>query len=294
MQIRDPLPGEGQPGETQLQPYWERVSGTYAAGDPLAAVCYPGAPEWLNRFFAGLQWGRVTDALSGRGVRGARALDVGCGFGRWTRWLSEHGAEAIGVDPTPGMLAAARGASSDSIEFHRMSATALDFPDRHFDLVTCITVIQHLEPREQEAAISEIARVLRPGGEAVLLELIDVGDRGKVVYPRAASDWARMCAEQGLRVVRWEGQEFVPLIRGFRWLAERAGALLGLGSDQREGASLLEQTHGRGAFRLAYAGLWVLVQFSRPLEPVCGWLLPGRWARHGLFVLRKEGAESAS
>jgi len=274
-------------GDTDLQPYWDRVSRTYAADDPLAAVCYPGAPVWLNRFFAGLQWKTVTRVLESRRLEGARALDVGCGFGRWTRWLAQHGAEAVGVDPTEGMLDAARLASPDAIDYRKMSATDLDLPDDHFDLVTCITVIQHLQPEEQEPAIAELARVLRPGGEAVVLDLIDMGDKGKIVYPRQAPDWIGSYEAHGLKIERWEGQEFVPLIRGFRWLAEAMGGLAGLGSDQREGTSLLEQTYGRRAFRVAYAGLWVLVQLSRPLEPLCRWALPSAWARHGCFVFRK-------
>lgn len=274
-------------GDTELQPYWDRVSQAYAADDPLAAVCYPGAPVWLNRFFAGLQWAAVTRVLASRPIEGATALDIGCGFGRWTRWLAQHGAVAIGVDPTEGMLEAARRASPASITYRSMSATALDFPDDHFALVTCVTVIQHLKPEEQEAAIAELARVLRPGGEAVVLDLIDLGDKGKIVYPRAALDWIRSYEAHGLHIERWEGQEFVPLIRGFRWIAERIGALIGLGSDQREGPSLLEKTRGRGAFRLAYAGLWVLVQLSRPIEPLCRLALRPGAARHGCFVLRK-------
>lgn len=272
---------------TELQPYWDRVSQTYATDDPLAAVCYPGAPVWLNRFFAGLQWRAVTRTLAARSLRGALALDVGCGFGRWTRWLAEHGADVVGVDPTEGMLEAARRASPASIQYRKMSATRLDFPDDSFDLITCITVVQHLEPREQELAIGEMARVLRRGGSMVVLDLIDMGDKGEIVYPRAARDWIRSYEAHGLRIERWEGQEFVPLIRAFRWLAERVGALIGLGSSQREGASLLEETRGKGTFRLAYAGLWVLVQLSRVLEPPCRWLLPGGWARHGCFVFRK-------
>jgi ubiquinone/menaquinone biosynthesis C-methylase UbiE len=197
----------------------------------------------------------------------------------------------VGVDPTEGMLVAARRASPPSIEYRRMSATALEFPDDRFDLVTCITVIQHLEPEEQAKAVAELARVLRPGGEAVVLDLIDLGDRGAIVYPRSAPDWIRLYEAHGLQVVRWEGQEFVPLIRGFRWLAERVGRLLGMSStEQREGESLLEQTSGRGAFRMAYAGLWALVQLSKPLEPVCRALMPGGWARHGCFVFRKASA----
>jgi SAM-dependent methyltransferase len=274
-------------GDTELQPYWNRVSEAYAPDDPLAAVCYPGAPVWLNRFIAGLQWTAVTKVLGERSVRGARALDVGCGFGRWTRWLARHGADVVGVDPTEGMLEAARRVSAPTIQYRRMSATALEFPDDSFDLVTCITVVQHLDPSEQELAIAEMTRVLRPGGEVVVLDLIDTGDKGEIVYPRGPRAWIRSYEARGLRLERWEGQEFVPLIRGFRWVAEHVGALLGLGSNQREGTSLLEATRGRGAFRLAYAGLWVLVQLSRVLEPPCRWVLPGGWARHGCFVFRK-------
>jgi len=277
-------------GKTELQPYWDRVSEAYAPDDPLAAVCYPGAPVWLNRFFAGLQWRSVTGVLGARSLAGAQALDVGCGFGRWTRFLAERGAEATGVDPTEGMLAAARRASPPGILYRGMSATALDFADGAFDLVTCITVIQHLEPTEQEAAVAELARVLKPGGEAVVLDLIDMGDRGKIVYPRPARDWIALYERNGLAVVRWEGQEFIPLIRGFRWLAEQVGALIGLSSgEQREGESLLEKTSGRGAFRVAYAGLWVLVQLSKAIEPLCRVALPASWARHGCFVFRKVG-----
>lgn len=283
-------PDSSPGGETELQPYWDRVSEAYAPDDPLAAVCYPGAPAWLNRFFAGLQWRSVTRMLGSHELEGAAALDVGCGFGRWTRWLAAHGARAVGVDPTEGMLAAARRASKPSVdvEYRRMSATSLDVPDGSFDLATCITVIQHLRPEEQEAAVAELARVLRPGGRAVILDLIDLGDEGAIVYPRSPVDWIRLYEAHGLRVERWEGQEFVPLIRGFRWLAERVGKLVGLSStEQRDGESLLEKTRGRGAFRIAYAGLWVTVQLSKPLEPICRVLLPGRWARHGCFVFRK-------
>jgi len=234
-----------------------------------------------------MQWKAVTRVLVSRRLEGLSALDIGCGFGRWTRWLAQHGAAAIGVDPTEGMLEAARRASPETITYRSMSATALDFPADHFDIVTCVTVIQHLKPEEQNDAIAELARVLRPGGEAVVLDLKDLGDKGKIVYPRAAPDWIRTYGAHGLRVERWEGQEFVPLIRGFRWLSERVGALFGLGSDQLEGPSLLEQTRGRGLFQVAYAGLWVLVQLSRPLEPLCRWVLPPSWARHGCFVFRK-------
>jgi len=38
-------------------------------------------------------------------VEGRRVLDVGCGTGRYTEWLLEHGAKVIGFDASPKMLA---------------------------------------------------------------------------------------------------------------------------------------------------------------------------------------------
>ncbi len=280
-----------RPGKTDLQPYWNRVSETYAADDPLGAVCYPGAPTWLNRFIAGLQWHTVTRVLETQQLRGTRALDIGCGFGRWTRWLGEHGAEVIGIDSTEGMLEAARRVSTGKVDFQKMSATALEFPDNHFDLVTCITVIQHLKPAEQDVAIGELCRVIRPGGRAVVLDLVDLSDKGKIVYPRPGSDWMSAYTAHGMQMETWHGQEFVPLIRAFRWLAEAASGLLGVGTTaEQEGPSLLEQTSGRGVFKIAYGGLWFIVQVSKPLEFVCQRLLPRHWARHACFVFQKEAS----
>src|SRR5437764_1431615 len=79
-----------------------------ASTDPLAAVCYPAAPPWFNRFYAHFQLRTVARMLGDLPLRGARALDVGCGSGRWTRWLAERGAEPVGIDPTAAMLETAR------------------------------------------------------------------------------------------------------------------------------------------------------------------------------------------
>ena len=51
-------------GTTTLMPYWDRVASRYAAEDPLAAVCYPAAPRWFNRFYAYFQLRSVTRMLA--------------------------------------------------------------------------------------------------------------------------------------------------------------------------------------------------------------------------------------
>jgi len=279
-------------GRTGLQPYWDEVSGRYAPADPLAAVCYPGAPPWFNRFIGRFQARAVARALAGLPLRGTRALDVGCGMGRWTRWLHARGAHVTGIDPTEEMLEAARRLSPD-LDYRRMSATAIGLPDAEFDLVTAVTVVQHLRPEEQRRGMAEIARVLRPGGHALLLDLIDRGDRGPVVFPRAPEDWIALAREAGLDLVAWRGQEFIPLVRAGWALANALGKRPAGESAGRPAAneerreSWFDRMGRRPALRILLLPLRLMVWASYPLEWLCERLVPARWARHGCFLYRR-------
>lgn len=276
------------PSRTALMPYWDRVAGRYAATDPLGAVCYPAAPPWFNRFYAYFQLRAVERLLKGFPVAGVDALDVGCGSGRWSRWLAARGARVVGIDPTTAMLETARNLSP-AVTFELMSATDLGFPESSFDLVMAVTVIQHLRPAEQERAAQAMCRVLRPGGTLFVFDLIDQRDPGRVVFPRTPEAWIDLYRRQGMELVRWEGQEYVPVIR----------ALLALRALRRRPAqaeaditapSALEQAGRRPA---AFWPLWPLIQVSYPLEFACEHLLPSRAARHGCFLFRKLGATGA-
>jgi ubiquinone/menaquinone biosynthesis C-methylase UbiE len=108
---------------------------------------------------------------------GERVLDVGCGSGAVTRDIARrvgaHG-QAIGLDPSPALLAVARELAretglGDRVEFHEGSALRLPFPDRSFDAVVCVTVLSHVPGGE--AAIPELVRVLRPGGRLGVFDL---------------------------------------------------------------------------------------------------------------------------
>jgi len=136
----------------------------------------PGYFERLARVEAGHWWARsmwrlASDWLSGeiRGRRGLVALDVGCGSGLSLvrlAGLREIG-RVVGLEPSPGALRLAR--RHRGFERVRGSALALPFAAGSFDVVTCFDVLQHLpEAGGDLRAASEIARVLRPGGVAVV------------------------------------------------------------------------------------------------------------------------------
>jgi ubiquinone/menaquinone biosynthesis C-methylase UbiE len=108
---------------------------------------------------------------------GERVLDVGCGSGAVTREIARRVGSrgvAVGLDPSPALLAVARELAKeagvgDRIEFREGDALRLPLPDGSFDAVVCVTVLSHV-PRG-EAAIPEFIRVLRPGGRLGVFDL---------------------------------------------------------------------------------------------------------------------------
>jgi SAM-dependent methyltransferase len=99
---------------------------------------------------------------------GMRLLDVGCGPGTITVDLATRIAPGavIGIDREPSVIAEAQSlldsATAPNVEFRTGDVYALDLDDSLFDVVHAHQVIQHLT--DPVAALSELRRVLRPGG----------------------------------------------------------------------------------------------------------------------------------
>jgi len=92
--------------------------------------------------------------------RPAQILDAGCGTGGGLKWLSAFGTTA-GVDMHPLAVQYARRISP---QLARASVERLPFAAETFDLVTSFEVLYHLAVSDDERALGEFARVLRPGG----------------------------------------------------------------------------------------------------------------------------------
>jgi 2-polyprenyl-3-methyl-5-hydroxy-6-metoxy-1,4-benzoquinol methylase len=104
------------------------------------------------------------------GYAGQTVLDVGCGVGNDTSRFARGGALVTGIDLAPRSIELARVNFAQrglAGEFHVMDGEQLAFPDNHFDLVYCHTVL-HFTPHP-ERMVAEIHRVLKPGRHAIVM-----------------------------------------------------------------------------------------------------------------------------
>ncbi|MDX8348232.1 bifunctional 2-polyprenyl-6-hydroxyphenol methylase/3-demethylubiquinol 3-O-methyltransferase UbiG [Cognatiyoonia sp. IB215446] len=110
----------------------------------------PGRLSWFDRF---IDW------------QGKDVLDLGCAGGFMAEAIHDRGAKVAGIDPAVDAIAAARAhaeATSREITYDVGLGESLPYPDDAFDAVVCVDVLEHVSDLTQ--VISEVARVLRPGG----------------------------------------------------------------------------------------------------------------------------------
>jgi len=118
-------------------------------------------------------------------VRGVRVLDLGCGKGRFARHLARLGAEVVGLDASRGMIAGAEG-----IDRVLGSAMRLPFGSGTFGAVLAVEVFEHLPRSGIDGALSEIARVLEPGGRVAIVDKnLFALDAQRPWLPKLALKW---------------------------------------------------------------------------------------------------------
>jgi len=102
--------------------------------------------------------------LTDEDYRGRRVLDVGCGPRGSLGWCSEA-KEAVGLDPLGWEYAGMNRDAGHQIITGK--AEEIPFPDNHFDIVSCFNALDHTD--DFDHALSEMKRVLKPGGLLLLL-----------------------------------------------------------------------------------------------------------------------------
>ena len=117
-------------------------------------------------------------------LEGARIADVGCGDGGLARVMARAGAWVVGFDPGARQLARARAAEPAGEEAYVSAlGESLPLPDGCLDALVYFNALHHVPAAEQQAALAEAARVLRPGGLLYVQEPLAEGDYFELMRP---------------------------------------------------------------------------------------------------------------
>jgi SAM-dependent methyltransferase len=175
-------------------------------------------------------WERLGPALRDTpGSRAIRALDVGCGHGRFARWLADslapRGLALCGIDASEPLLHLARAGGPPGARWQNADVVAAPhaLPSGPFDLVALFALIHGVPGRERRRALlAACASRLAPGGRlALTIWLRGEGERG--LDWNSYSSRARMpidCSqlEPGDRLIPWGAGEEV--VRYFHFFDE--------------------------------------------------------------------------
>src|SRR3954469_25497496 len=143
----------GRLAEPQVEAMFDRIASVY---------------DLMNSVMTGGMHQRWRERAVDMAAKPARALDVATGTGDLAIALRERGADVVGVDFAEKMLEIAR-RKAPGIEFRQGNALALDFADDEFDAVTVGFGARNFD--DLDRGLSEMARVVRPGGRVVVLEI---------------------------------------------------------------------------------------------------------------------------
>jgi demethylmenaquinone methyltransferase / 2-methoxy-6-polyprenyl-1,4-benzoquinol methylase len=141
--------------ESQVRAMFDRIAGFY---DVMNSVMTAGLHHrWRSRA-----------ADLARVGPGTRALDVATGTGDLAIELARRGSDVVGSDFSEGMLARARAKAPD-VRWERGNALALEYPGDSFDAATVGFGARNFS--DLPRGLGEMARVVRPGGRVVVLEI---------------------------------------------------------------------------------------------------------------------------
>ena len=182
----------------------QRVLSERPADDGGSAFFAGRSGEWdrLRAEFYGASF--LAPALAALLPSTYTVADLGCGTGGLSADLAPHVGRVVGVDASADMLAAAAGrcAALDNVDLHRGDLADLPLDDAVADAAVMVLALSYVD--DPAAALTEMSRVLKPGGKAVVVDLLphdrddlrrQMGQRRNGFDP---ADLSEMLADAGL------------------------------------------------------------------------------------------------
>ncbi len=133
---------------------------------------YAGICFWMIRR---LEYGFMAEhfARLETGGKPLRVLDAGCGVVPLCNWMSRRGHDVTALEPDAGefRFLATSGLNAfygSRVAYVNGRCEQLPFADSSFDVITCVSVLEHIVPGNDRLALREMARVLKPDGRLVV------------------------------------------------------------------------------------------------------------------------------
>ncbi len=105
------------------------------------------------------------------------ALDVGCGTGRWTKYVSKRAKFVEAIDPSKAVLSAAQLLKScDNVRITQAEVSSLPFADESFDFVFSLGVLHHIP--DTQRAIADCVKKVKKGGYFMVFLYYSLDSRG--------------------------------------------------------------------------------------------------------------------
>lgn len=169
---------------------------------------YNREPEKIAELHANLIPERIYQLVEIFFIQGGRTGDIGCGIGRDSSWLYQHGFLVTGIDAATGMLGQANKRYPE-LNFAQAALPELSgVADSVFDNVLCSAVLMHLEHEVLPIAVNNLLRVLFPDGVLILsfrgTNAEDRREDGKLyeqIDPQEMIDWFR---QRGCELLLYE------------------------------------------------------------------------------------------
>ncbi|QFU92892.1 bifunctional 2-polyprenyl-6-hydroxyphenol methylase/3-demethylubiquinol 3-O-methyltransferase UbiG [Amycolatopsis sp. YIM 10] len=117
-----------------------------------------------------------------------RALDVGCGTGRFARRLAARGLEVDGIDPSAEAIGVATALGGERITYRHADVTTCDLPPQEYDFISCLASLHHMP----FSTVTRLRDALAPGGVLAVLGC---------AHPSAPRDWLPWLAAVPLNLV---------------------------------------------------------------------------------------------
>ncbi|MFX0142281.1 MAG: class I SAM-dependent methyltransferase [Candidatus Hodarchaeota archaeon] len=151
-----------------MEKYWNKRA--KEGNNIYQKVCVYNASSQFNKMMNKIQKNCLNTLLKYIPIiENKNILEVGCGTGRWAKYMLNKNVNYYGVDISPMMLDIAKTNVPEG-NFFLTDGGKLNFSNNYFDLVFTITVLHHIPYDKKKNMIREICRVTKNDGHIIIIE----------------------------------------------------------------------------------------------------------------------------